>query len=111
MGTEAFEKKTPLDEGLKDFLISRTELDKKTRRIASFCVIQVHFTEDRAHEIIKFDSAHGECHVHKYCRDLNHKGEKLPEKGINPESFKEFRKEIERNWKKYLKWYKEKWLK
>ena len=111
MGIRQFEKKKPLNSGLNDFIITLIDFDEEPKKLASFCVLQVYCTGGENHEIIKFDTAHGFCHVHRYYRNLQDKGEKLIGKEISQKAFDECREDIKCNWRKYRKWFISKWLK
>lgn len=104
-----YEKKKPLDDSLDDFIITNVDWEEKPKRLVSFCIIQVYCPGERVYPVIKFDSAHGHCHVHRYYRELDAEGDEIDKK-ISPETFDEFRKDVQENWKKYKRLYVEKWL-
>lgn len=100
-----FEKKKSLNNALQDFIITRIDFDDDSKEIVSFCVLQIYVESETAHEVIKFDTAHGFCHVHRFYWRLDHRGERLVGKDISQESFNECRDDIKENWKKYKQWY------
>jgi len=101
-----FEKASPLDKSLKDFLITSVDIEENTKKLISFCVLQVYYKGEEVHEIIRFDSAHGKFHVHKFFK-IPMRKEGLNEE-ISTKSFYKCRKNIKQNWKKYRKLYDKK---
>ena len=59
---------------------------------------------------MKYDAAHGETHLHRFYKQLDDRGKALSGREISQETFEECRKDIKKNWRKYRKWYAEKWL-
>jgi hypothetical protein len=108
MHSKHFEKKEPLGESLDDFLISVLEFEGK--RLVSFKVLQIQYSGEEVHEILKYDTSHGYCHVHRYYKRLNASGEPLSGKEVSQASFEECRADIKKNWQKYKAWYLNKWL-
>ena len=109
MRIKHFKKQKPLDAGLEDFIIETMDWDEKSNKLVSFCVLQVYYFGETAYEIIKFDSAHGACHVHRFYKRLDDRGEDIG-RDISAEAFNECRADIKENWQKYKRWYAEKWL-
>jgi hypothetical protein len=102
METVFFEKKKWLSP--EDEILTKTEFEEKTKKIISFCVLQVSLIENKTYEIIKFDTAHGFVHVHRFYQRLNHEGEAL-QKEISPQTLEECKKDIKDNWRKYRQWH------
>ena len=111
MPTEIFSKRKPLGTSLKDFIITRIEFDRSQKKLVSFSVLQVHSPGEANYEVIKYDTAHGHCHVHRFYRTLDDKGEKLKGKNISQATFDECRQDLKENWEKYKRLYADKWLK
>jgi len=111
MPIETFKKRKPLEGSLEDFIITRIDFDRNQKKLVSFSVLQVHSPAEANYEVIKYDSAHGYCHVHRFYRTLDDSGEKLEGKNISQASFDECRQDINKNWKKYKRLYVDKWLK
>ena len=99
-----YEKKRPLDDELKNFILTRIDFDEGTKELKGFCIILLHFCGEEVREIVKFDTAHNKCHIHKYFKE-NYEVETLNRR-VSQESFNEFRKEISDKWEEYLKKYK-----
>ena len=110
MRIEHFEKKKPLNSSIEDFVVTTIDFDEDSKRIVSFSIMQVYLTGENKHEIIRFDTAHGARHVHRFYKRLDHKEENPTGKEISRVAFDECRKDIEKNWKKYKAWYIAKWL-
>jgi hypothetical protein len=68
---------------LKDFIITSIDFDSASKKVVSFCVLQIYFDSEKMHEIIKFDAAHGKCHVHKNYLFSGRKREELGEHEIS----------------------------
>jgi hypothetical protein len=100
-----FEKKKMLGNSTTDFLVRIFDFNTETKKVVSFCVVQICFVEGENHEIIKYDAAHGYCHVHKNYQRNSKKIETLFNKEICQETCKECAKDIETNWQKYKKHY------
>ncbi|MCX6800627.1 MAG: hypothetical protein NTZ73_00360 [Candidatus Diapherotrites archaeon] len=109
MGIKIFEKKEPLDGDLANFILTRIDFEEKTKTLKEFCIIQLHVSEEKQRQIIKYDTAHGHCHAHKYYENINHCGDILPDHRISQKSFNEFKKDVENKWEEYLQKYKRKW--
>lgn len=111
MNIVTYEKKKPLSTSLNDFIFTRIEFDKDSKKLISFCILQVYYKEENTYEIIRFDTAHGDCHVHRHYQKQDPKGEKMLNNEISQENFNECKEDIKGNWKRYKRAYKEKWLK
>jgi hypothetical protein len=61
-------------------------------------------------EVIKYDSAHGRCHVHRYYENLNDCGQDLLDNQIGTSSIAEFKNDIKQNWIEYKRRYLRKWF-
>lgn len=109
MQLRTFKKQKPLDDSLDDFIITVSDWDEESNKMVSFCVVQICYFGENTYEIVKFDSAHGHCHIHRYYRRLNDEGEPI-EKDNSPAAFDEFRNDVKENWRKYKRLYVEKWL-
>ena len=111
MPTETFSKRKPLGKSLKDFIITRIDFDRSQKKLVSFSVLQIHSPGKANYEVIKYDTTHGHCHVHRFYRTLDDKGEKLKGKSISQATFNECRQDLKENWEKYKRLYIDKWLK
>lgn len=100
---ENFFKKKALGKNPEDIIITSLDFNSESKKIVSFCVIQVHFSGELKHEIIKYDCAHGYCHVHRYYW-ASTKRERLAEE-LSKDSFDKFRRDIEENWQRYKSLY------
>ena len=99
-----FEKKKPLSDALEDFLIANHDFDLTKKKFLSFSVCQVYLTNEISSVIVRYDSSHGYCHVHRFYKYLNPKRESL-HKPISSETFKECRLDILLNWASYKQQY------
>jgi len=100
MNIITFQKKKELDESGENQIIVTIDIDKETKKIICFCILQLGRIKGKQIEIVKYDSCHGECHVHKYYTEQKH-----PEKSdlpINQETINYFKKEIIENWRQNL---------
>jgi len=111
MPIETFRKRRPLGESLEDFIITRVDFDRSQKKLISFSVLQVYPPREANYEVIKYDTGHGHCHVHRFYRTLDDRGEKLGGKSTTQTSFDECRQDINKNWRKYKSLYIDKWLK
>ena len=111
MPAETWTKQKPLEGSLEDFIITRIDFDRNQKKLVSFCVLQIRSQRESKYEVMKYDTAHGHCHVHRFYRTLDDKGEKLKGKNISQATFDECRQDIIQNWKNYKKLYVDKWLK
>jgi hypothetical protein len=91
------QKKIALDESGLEFIIINLDIDDSTNKIVNFCIIQVTGKPERP--VIKYDSAHGYTHIHKYY--TSQKEPEESEKPVNFETIREIRQDIYENWKKY----------
>ncbi|MBI4052950.1 MAG: hypothetical protein HY394_02845 [Candidatus Diapherotrites archaeon] len=101
MPVETLFKRRALSE--KDAIFYSFDFDTEAKELVRFCAIQLLEMRGKTHEVIKFDAAHGKCHVHRYCKFAEHK-ETIGMK-ISPETLKICRKDIAENWQKYKGWY------
>lgn len=108
---ETFKKRKPLECSLEDFIITRIDFDRSQKKLVSFSVLQVYSPANANYEVIRYDTAHGFCHVHRFYRTLDDIGEKLEGKSISQASFDECRQAINKNWRNYKRQYVDKWLK
>jgi len=106
-----FEKKKQLGNNLQDFIITSVDVkeDWKNKILISFCIIQMHYDGEKKYEILKYDSSHGFCHVHRYYRSLKPEREILAGKELCSKTFEELKKDIICNWMKYKRFYFEKY--
>lgn len=111
MPTEYFDKKRLLNGSLDDFIITKVGFDRSQKKLVSFCVLQLHYSGENKHEIIRFDSAHGYCHVHRFYQRLDDEGKKIKGRTISQTTFDECRQDIKNNWTNYKKLYITKWFK
>ena len=105
MNVKVFAKRKRLNDSLTDFLISSVNYDSDSKEIISLCVMQIYEKGGETFEIIKYDSAHGNCHVHRYYENPNDFSQLLPDNQINVKSFDEFKKDIKENWAEYKRRY------
>jgi len=94
-----------------DLLISNIDYDADSKEIISLCIIQVFVHGEHMLEVIKYDSAHGRCHVHKYYENLDDPGQDLLDNQIGNSSIAEFKNDIRQNWAEYKRRYFRKWFK
>ncbi|MDD5163154.1 MAG: hypothetical protein PHD95_03020 [Candidatus ainarchaeum sp.] len=99
---EHFKKKEWLSS--KDYVLVTIDFDAETKKVICFCVAQICLLGGKEHEVIKFDSAHGVVHAHRYYQRAKHAGENLNSE-ISSETAKEFKREIITNWQKYKQWF------
>ena len=111
MNISNFHSKKELDSTKQNSLLTNIDYDRDSKKVISFCVMQIHQHKEHCLQIIKYDAAHGYCHVHKYYENLNDFGQKLLDNRIGTESIEEFKNDIKQNWKQYLERYYRKWFK
>jgi len=87
----------------EDIVFYSFDTDAETRKLTGFCVIQLLELDGQTREVIKFDCAHGKCHVHRYYKFAEHK-EGLGRE-ISTETLYECIDDIMKNWQKYRGWY------
>ena len=104
-----FKKHIPLDNGLNDFLITELVFDTESKKVVSFVVLQVYHFSEEVHGIIRFDTAHGVFHVHRFYKKLDHR-EDMPNNDISGKTFNVCRIDVKDNWKKYRSIFFKKWL-
>lgn len=75
MNIEIYRRRKKLGGSEKDILIRAVDFDLDSKSIISFCVLQLHIRDGHNYEVIKYDSSHGQCHVHKYYEELNDFGQ------------------------------------
>jgi len=93
---------------LGDFLVLSIDFDNKSRKLTSFCVLQIHSTGEETHKVILFDASHGVVHTHKFYKNPGHREEL--DLNISKESFNWCKENILVNWKKYRNRFIKKWL-
>ena len=101
MAVETLSKRESLS--LEDAILYSVDLEIGTKRLAGFCVVQLMELNAETREVVKFDAAHGKCHVHRYCKFVEHKEAISGE--ISPETMNMCIDDIMKNWKKYRGWY------
>jgi len=104
MAIEHFEKRNKLDSSLVDLMLTTADFDPEKKEIVSFCVVQLFSDGAFTRQIIKYDSAHGNCHVHRYYRASDSK-ELIFNKGVSAETFRWCRNDVMENWRKYKTWF------
>jgi hypothetical protein len=109
MPIEHFEKRDGLDSSLMDIILRTFDFDSEKKEIVSFCVVQLFIDGAESHEIIKYDTAHGVCHVHRLYRGSNSK-ELLFNRNISIETLMWCKKDILEKWRKYKRWFVERRL-
>ncbi|MBU0662689.1 MAG: hypothetical protein ABH854_02085 [Candidatus Diapherotrites archaeon] len=105
MGTELHEKKRPLDRSMYDFIITSAVVGKAVREVVEFSVLQIYSKGEKTQKIIMFDTAHGCCHVHRFCRGPHPKAEKHLDGEISARVFRECIEDVKKNWGKYGEFY------
>lgn len=91
------QKKLQLSFEDNDNLIVTIDYDENSKKIIGFCILQT--TGKESKQVIKYDTAHGNCHIHKYYTT-----QKEPEKThleINNETIKQITLEIQKKWRYY----------
>jgi len=97
---EVFEKRFVLGPNEKDFLITTANFDVSKKIIVAFSIVQM----DGDNEIIKYDTAHGKVHVHKYYVKENIVSILFNEE-IDTSTFARLRSDVLNNWQEYKKLY------
>jgi hypothetical protein len=110
MNIETYYRRKKLNGSENNNYVRSVDFDKESKSIVSFCVLQLHIRDGQNYEIIKYDSSHGHCHVHKYYEELNDFGSPLLDNPVNDKSVQEFVNDIKQNWKEYLDRYCRKWF-
>ena len=87
-------------------MVTILEFDLKTNKLADFCSVQIYCPPgEKSYEIIKYDTAHGKCHVHRYYKNLKALQEDIDSADISKHTFYKLKKDVEANWQKYKEWY------
>ena len=102
MSIKIFKSNEQLDGSINDILYTSVDFDEIKKEVISFCIIQFTIIK-RKIQIIKYDSSHKQCHVHKYYSKDNIL-EKL-DYPIAPETIRILKKDIKCNWTKYKQFY------
>ena len=98
-----------LDEDSRCSFVTEIDFDLDKKIPIDFCFILLFYKDEMVYEVIKYDGAHGFCHVHKYFENKKPKGEACLPSQINNKSLIEFKKDILKNWNYYLERYHKKW--
>jgi len=93
----------------ENLMITIMELNEKAELI-DFCVIQMHCPGNKKYIVMKYDSSHGECHAHRYYRNLKPPQEKVKYHEISKHSFHMCVKDIRAHWRTYKDAYVTKWF-
>jgi hypothetical protein len=97
---EVFEKRLVLGLNGNDFLITTVNFDPVRKIITAFSIVQLYGEK----EIIKYDTAHGKVHVHKYYVKRNVVSVLFNEE-ICVLTFARLRSELLLNWENYKELY------
>ncbi len=97
---EVFEKKVVLGFDEKDCLITTANFDPIKKIIVAFSIIQLYCGK----EVIKYDTAHGKVHVHKFYFRGNIVSVLFNEE-ISVETFARLRSDMLHDWEKYKELY------
>ena len=100
MAVVVHNKKIVLNQEGTDFILVTVNFDEETKQVIAFSVAQFFKENDRMHEIIRYDTAHGTLHAHLYY-NLKIKKKIFPELLIESKSYYFCRKDIKENWQKY----------
>ena len=111
MNIIVYKSRINLDNSKNNVCLTNVNFDQDSKQIMGFCVIQLHKVSDKNFEIIKYDTAHGQCHVHRYYEYLDHEGDLLLDNRICAASMREFKNDIKQNWQEYLCIYRNKHFK
>jgi hypothetical protein len=106
---EKHTKTKSLDKTQNNYIYTEVDFDIENKQIHNFCVIQFHKQKNKNIEIIRIDNSHEKPHIHKYYIP-NHPIETITTNSLQ-ETFNYAKSDIQKNWKKYLKYYKKKDLK
>lgn len=102
MSIKIFKSNEQLDGSNVDIIYTSVDFDEIKKEVISFCIIQFTIIKNKI-QIIKYDSSHNHCHVHKY-----YSKDSLVKKldySITPETIRILKKDIKCNWKKYKQFY------
>lgn len=102
---EIFKNKEALSSAHEDFMVTNIDYDGKLKKVISFCVVQIWHTGQNDYEIIKYDAAHGYCHIHRYYKNADYKTERIENLEISRETIIAVKQDIKENWEKYKRWY------
>jgi len=105
-----YTKQKLLDEDVNCILCTEADYIPKEKRLLNFSAVLLLSRGEENYEIIRYDTAHGRCHVHRFYIELGHKGDLLLDNRVDDKSFREFRMDIAENYKKYVEAYIRKWL-
>ena len=97
---EVYSKRRNLGRSKEDFAWTTFNYDLVSKELVAFSVVQIYVDE----EVIKYDTAHGGAHVHKYYLKKS-VIEELFSLEINSSSYRICLSDILNNWQKYKEFY------
>jgi hypothetical protein len=109
MNLKKFTNVKVLDEDATCSLVTEIDFDVDKRVPIDFCFLLLFYKEEKVYEIIKYDGAHGTCHVHRYFEKKDSVGESCLPSQINSKSLLVFKKDLLDNWHDYVGSYRKKW--
>jgi len=80
------------------------DLDTRSKRLVSFCIVLIHLIDGKSISSIQFDSAHGAVHVHRFYKGGDFV-EVLENYLISKQTMFLIREDIYLNWQNYKKWF------
>jgi len=102
LSIKIFKSNEQLGGSSADIIYTSIDFDEIKKEVISFCIIQFTIVKSKI-QIIKYDSSHNYCHVHKYY-SKDSPIQKL-DYLITPDTIRIFKKDIKCNWKKYKRGY------
>ena len=109
MNIKKFTNVKVLDEDSRCSFVTEIDFDVDKRIPIDFCFLLLFYKGETVHEVIKYDGAHGTCHVHKYFEKKESKGESCLPSQIDNKALILFKRDILENWSNYINQYKKKW--
>lgn len=97
MKTQVFRGYDPLGDDMRNILITKKIITGTPKELISFSIQQIHHERDSIHEIIRYDTDHGPCHVHKFYEGIFIK-ENLPIQPITWDLYDRLKKDVRENW-------------
>lgn len=103
-------RKTELLSGaVYDFIRTEIQLEKSTKKLESFVVMQQLDVSGVMHEVVKHDCAHGKYHVHRYYEGPHAKVIATTEP-ITNDLYWRAKRDVLKNWATYRERYIRKYL-
>jgi hypothetical protein len=109
MRIKKFSNSKILDEDAQCSLVTEIDFDIDNKIPIDFCFLLLFYKGEKVYEVIKYDGAHGKCHVHKYFEKKNSEGEECLPSQIDNKALITFKTDISDNWEEYINKYKKKW--